>query len=353
MIKSLMERLKGDREFFDRYEESFTESFAAHMETSEGISLSRSALRTIGVKVYRTLFTFKEDPTEELYRFALKVAENEIDIKPVFSKAFLIMAKDFVDYLIERDEDIDRLKTFISLIDEYLSTIERAYLDYVNSLRREVKELKNEREREQEEIILHLIRKLKTLKLLSFFKQIPVTCKVNVKGVAGGRVRIDVKGCSRGIIYEGGSLFLKVPSAPKPVMATLEEVNFEEDSAFLKGFRFTEIPQERRRFVRVEPSSVVRVVVGDAEGEMADLSIGGVGVRFFAEPLIGAGERVKVSFEVDGKEVGLEGEVRYVISEDGRFRVGIEFIETSRAEELLADYIMRRQFEILKELRAL
>ncbi len=360
MVEILLEELKEEREFFLSYEKKFADMFANYIENVESLSLPKSALRTIGVKVYKTLFSFKGDKREELYRFTLKVAENEIDIKPIFSKVFLSMAKDFTDHLLKNDKDIRKLKTFISLIDEYLSVIEQAYAKYVESLRDQVKTLKKEKINENEEIIFHLLKaafkRKKPITVLEFYKEVPVTCRTSIKSIAENQIKLDFKNCSKKIFSENKDIFIKINESPKPISATILKIDYRNNEIVVSNFRFTEIPQERRRFVRVQPDKEIEITLENgktAKGKIVDISLGGVGIVFKTDPGFEKGSSGKVRFEIDGTEIELTGEVKYTVPYDGGYRIGFEFLLTSRAEELLSEYIMRRQFEILKELRSI
>ncbi len=68
-------------------------------------------------------------------------------------------------------------------------------------------------------------------------------------------------------------------------------------------------------------------------------------------PGLSQGDSVEVEFGLEGRVLCIRGDVKYVTKLDGIHRVGVEFHTTAGEEEIIAEYVMKVQLDILKELR--
>jgi len=84
-------------------------------------------------------------------------------------------------------------------------------------------------------------------------------------------------------------------------------------------------------------------------GIINDISIGGLGIYTDSIGSLQKDEEVLIKFELNGKTIEAKGIIRYTI-EDLK-KAGIEFKLNNDLESDLAEYVLERQFEIIKELR--
>ncbi|WP_041737392.1 PilZ domain-containing protein [Desulfurobacterium thermolithotrophum] len=220
--------------------------------------------------------------------------------------------------------------------------------------------LKKEKDKEVGEAFTRIFNLLKDkevpIMLITFYKEVPVSCKALIDNVLESRIFVSFETCSyMKTFYDSSFIYLKITNAPKPIKAKKVDIFPEKKTIILEDFSFEEIPQERRKFVRVEPEEkfVVTVVKDNysIKGIVADVSIGGIGVFFKTKPELSLGDKVEVNFILKGTPLSIEGEVRYVIKQGEVYRAGIEFKLQPKQEEIIAEYVMQRQFEILKELK--
>ncbi len=359
-LDNLISLVLKKRDFIINYEPIFSANFEKLSYPLEK-RVDREFLRNVGRKLYKVLFIEypEKNPVDELERLSSEIVETMEDIKPVFTKVFLLMIKDFVDHLVRSDGDgIATLKALISLMDIYMEVVDRVFLDKFKETKGRLKE--SEKERELIAINLLSSAKLENKKItvLNFYREVPVTCEAVVVEVERKVAHIVLKGCPFVAAFSvGDRVFLKVEHITKPLKASILELDYEKGEMALSGFDFSEIPQERRRFVRVKPFEEISITVvrrgSGLEGKMADISVGGVGVLFGSEPPFSKGDNVRVCFTLDGERLNVEGEIRYVVKSDNFYRAGIEFHASPHEEEVISEYVMKVQFQILKQLRLL
>ncbi len=155
--------------------------------------------------------------------------------------------------------------------------------------------------------IFELLSKKKIeITLLTFFKKVPVSCKAKILSVKETIVIFKLESCSlTGAFYECKHVYIKVEKAPKSIKCSVEEFDPVKQMFTLRNFRFEEIPQERRRFVRVKPKENISILIksekGEAKGFILDISIGGVGILFSDPPTAKEGNKIKLYFELEEK----------------------------------------------------
>ncbi len=357
VLSNLLKELEPYRPFFSMYSTRFSHNFQKHCASYDK-RLSEGAVRTLGIRVYHLMFPCKGSK-ESLDRFRA-VAEDLVglgeDIKPVFTKTFLAMVSDFADYLSRSGKGMEGLKSLLSLMDVYLTEVDEVYVKHVKALREELG-----RERENERLIAaNLMTKLRgeegAVAVMSFYREVPIVCQGTVRYAGLSLVTIKVGKCPYIMAFVPGSIvFIKSDMFPKPVKTVVDSVDYGAEELTLSGFEFSEMPQERRRFVRVRPLEEVSVLVRargrELFGKMADISVGGIGVLFKNPPGLSQGDSVEVEFGLGGKALCVRGDVKYAKKLDGIHRIGVEFHTTAGEEEIIAEYVMKVQLDILKELR--
>ena len=358
-VLDLLKSIETQRDFFKKEKESFVDNFVQEIQKNSKTThlLSTSAIRTIGEKLYILLFlNFKKDPLKELYNFAYKVAENRIDLKSILISLTLKLIRDFIDHVLNANKEFNIVKDLILLIDSYLTQVEIAYAAHYQKIEDELHKIKNEKNIEQEEIILSILKKShenkEKIDLLDFYKEVPITCKSPIKRVSEHDIVVDIQNCNFNIFKEDKLLYLKIPSFPKIVEAKI--LYFKEfDYVTLSHLKFTEIPQEKRKYIRVVPKEAIKVYItkngNKAEGLINDISIGGIGVYTNSIDMFNKNDEVEIEFKLEEEAISTKGVVRYVTKESKR--LGIEFIQDIEIENKIAKYVVNREFEIIKELR--
>lgn len=248
---------------FAQFEQSFIDNFAKFIYLAKSGLLSVAALKTFGVKVYNLLFSFDKDPSMELYNFCFRLEENEINLRPILTKSLLEITKGYIDYMIQKNESIENLKEMISLIDCYMMVINKANMDYIELLSGELKKAKQERKTNNRKLSFHglktILAKKLEIELIDYYKQIPVACKAKIASLSDEIIEIDISTCSTKIFGIEKTVYIKSQIFPKPVKASIIKSDQKKETIQATDFEFTELPQEKRRFVRVQPKNPVEI----------------------------------------------------------------------------------------------
>lgn len=359
-LEEIWDPLITDYDFFVNYSDTFVENFRKHLNYQTSSTLGIQGLATLIKKLYIMLFSFQRDPREELFNLAYRLNKYEIDLKKILTQTTLLMVRDYIDHIVARRGDISRVKKLLELIEIYLSVVEDAQSRYLGELRREVKKQKKAVTEGERNIIIDFLKRLKEsekdeIEFISYYKQVPVVCRSKILEVGDTSFRAKI--CNLSIFRAGEEVYLKHPKLPRTVAVRINELDHVEETGEFEVIGFIDLPQDRRKYVRVQPEEkiAVRIRKGEEElvGEMADISVGGIGVYVKDKKDFGPGDVVDISFELPGGKIETNGVIRHVTPHENLFRIGIEYRLDFKREEIVSDYVMERQFEILRELKGI
>ncbi len=344
-------------EFLRNYEKKFYKNLES---LSEKLLKDKEALTGLR-EIFYGQFLKKTPVKDFFYNLGREYAEREENVKTVILKVCAQLIKDFVDYLMEKEDlsgrDIKELKELLAKVEEISEAIDRAYGEYYRSLEKNVSFLKKKLEEEELEHIYKdfELAKLKGEELIftASYKQIPIQGKGVVEEVSSThvKVRFSEKCLVPVAVEEGGVMYAKGESLSKIVK--LKILKREENYLTLSYERYEENILEKRRYVRVIPAEDIPVFVsGTGEvGVVADLSVGGVGI-YFQGTSLKTGQKVRLRFTLKGREIEVLSVCRHVTPNMRGLKAGFEFKGLStQEEEFLSRYVMERQLELLKELR--
>ncbi|WP_457644372.1 PilZ domain-containing protein [Persephonella sp.] len=358
-VKELWEKLSDEDDFFRNYQTIFSNNFVNLMKENIKLKIPDSALKKLGEDIYKTLFINRKQPEKELYSLSLTMYRTKTDIKSVLSKLFMMMIKDFIDHLIEKSNDINPVKIFISIIDIYIQCIEKANMEYISSLENTIEKIKQEKQEfEESEILLLMETSPDRISIIDYFYEVPVICKSKLRSTHKNEAVFNVKHCIFKIFEPGHHVFIKIGDLSKPVKALVKDINYEHGILTLSNFSFSEIPQEKRKFVRVRVKDKILITIQkDAqtiEGFIDDISVGGIGVFIVTIDDLKVGDKLHISFILNNKDFDVRGEIKYITKLKDMYRIGIQFLDLSvKHEDIIGEFVMKRQFEILKKLREL
>ncbi|RMD47532.1 MAG: hypothetical protein D6834_00685, partial [Aquificota bacterium] len=257
-LEHLYSLLKQDKEFFVKFKENFIGYFADTVKESVHF-LDKTSLRSIANRIYIILFSLEGNPINELENFIKQVVKSEANIKLAFSKSFLYLLRNYIDYKIEKGQDFESIKKLVELLDVYLSTIDFVYVDYTKKLEKQIAQIKKERLSEEKEIIFYGFEKIneeeKEIQVLDFYKEVPVICKAKVKQIFGKKtVILKMINCLYKNFYiQGNDIYIKGDVFPKVVKGIIKKSDMANFNVEISDFKFSEIPQEKRKHVRVIP----------------------------------------------------------------------------------------------------
>lgn len=356
--RELMRRLSRDRDFFLQYKHRFQEHFLKYLGNERPKLLSSQSLNTLVDKLYVMLFSMNRDPSQELSDLSYRLASYEIDLRAILSKALLELLKDYVDYVIDADRGHERIKTFVSLIDHYISAVETAYTRYINELRREIKKKDKVRVEGERGLIIEFFEKQfsnrkRSIEIITFYKEVPIICRSRILDIEEGTLTVSL--CDLKVFNIDDEVYIKHINLPRTVAVVIRDIDNRNEVMEVELIGFVDLPQERRDYVRVAPKEPIKAVIEKGNlrivGSITDISVGGVGVYTRDIDNIGGGDVVSVSFKLPKGEVKTEATVRHVEEYEDAYRIGISYELDLKKEDIVSDYVMERQFEILRELK--
>ncbi len=126
----------------------------------------------------------------------------------------------------------------------------------------------------------------------------------------------------------------------------------------LGDFLYAGSKHANRRELRVEPEYPLKVIVSipgsQVEGQLADVSIRGVGVRIAAAEaeIFMAGQQVLLNLNIpEGADFEMAGRIRNIARSSVTYRLSIEFLGTVPEKAMIVRYIMRRRADIMAEVQ--
>ena len=357
-FQTLRDSLSPDRDFFVQYKPKFQEVFLKYLSDEKPKLLSSQSLNTLVDKLYLMMFSFNRDPTQELSEFSYRLANYEIDLRAILSKALLEMLKDYIDHVINTGATHNRIKAFVSLIDLYISAVESAYTRYINELRNEVKKKDKVRVEGERGLIIEFFENQfsqgkRNIEIITFYKEVPIICRSKIIDIEEGTLTVSL--CDLKVFNVDDEVYVKHINLPKTVAVVIRDIDNRNEVMEVELVGFVELPQERRGYVRVAPKEPIRAEIRKGNhtlsGSITDISVGGVGIYTKDTGELSEGDLVEVSFRLPKGEVKTEAVVKHLDAYENGFRVGLSYELDLRKEEIVSDYVMERQFEILRELK--
>ncbi len=355
-VSDIYSILEEDRDFFLNKKDEFLKCV-----NNSSHYLSESSIRTIADKFYLSLFSFNSSE-KDIQILVKRLLKYKTDIKPELTNFLMNLVNDYLDYCIKNKKSVKNVKALLQLINHYISIIDRAYVSYLSKISNQVEQLSKEKIEANKELALSIFKKLqeekKTIRLISYYKEVPIICKTQVEKVTDEFVVLHFENCSIKAFHPEKSVYIKTELLQKKIKASIINVSPKEEKIVLGHFELTDLPQEKRKFVRVEPAETINVKLEKGNttvtGKLADISIGGIGVYTADIKDLEEGNLIRVSFKLPAIDfdVDLTGEIVYIIDMDGMYRIGIKYSPDVITEEKISDYVINRQFEILKELKS-
>ncbi len=361
-MKSLQEQYKlllDDRKYFTSYKEKFIHYLLE--ELPQNLKEDRYVNSLVN-KIYDLSFNFENEKTvlNELYTTLYRSLEKNINIKPALSKAYLKFLKDYIDHIIDTNKNIIYIKAFISVIEEYIHTIDKAHLDYIEKLKKEIDEVKNKQRQEEIKTILTLLRNYKKHKqkfeIITYYKELAIICKGSIKDVSVHTITLDISTCLKKPFRKDKYVYMKIGHPSKVLRGKIREINPFEGILILDEFQLTDLPQEKRKCIRVrlnkKPKTIIKYKDSFLEGIIDDISVNGVGLYIEDKKDINIGDKIELKIPLPKNNLILRGRIVHITPKGPLFKLGVQFENLSQKDEsILGEFITDKQFEILKEIR--
>jgi len=201
----------------------------------------------------------------------------------------------------------------------------------------------------------------KSLKLISYYKGLPLAYTATMASLDRGIADLDVRAEQAYVIEKSRSVFIRSPLFKHDVFAHAQYASARKKAVTVGKFCYVEIMAERRNFIRVAPEapagSVIESPLGSIEGDLYDISLSGLNIAVDHSCRLEIGAEMPVRFvlgnqdgssdlraNVQARLIGVSGDrlprnYRFSMDPDKLF------------ERQLSKYIIDRQIEIIREIK--
>lgn len=201
----------------------------------------------------------------------------------------------------------------------------------------------------------------KLLKLITYYKGLPLSYPATVTSIDRGAVDIEVKEEQAFTIEQSRSAFIRSPLFKHDVFAQVQYVNIKKKAAFFIKFSYVEIMAERRNFIRMEPEPNPDVIIesplGTVEGKIYDISLSGLNVSLNHSCPLELDAETTIRFMLRNSELNQDINVtvpaKLIGMKDDSLPYNYKFtLDIDKAlERQISKYIFQRQIEIIKEIK--
>lgn len=193
------------------------------------------------------------------------------------------------------------------------------------------------------------------LKLLNFFREIPVSYAATVETVEESHAELLVHQIQAVVISFEKMTVLKSSHFPKDVIAKANYVNIEKSRTVLSSFSYALVRADRRMSVRVELSEPIYASFTaegvTTDGRLHDMSLTGVSINVSDDPNLPLSQNGELAVTLPIGTITVPASLLKVLTVEDGHRLVFE-IEATRATELsISKYILQRQVEIIRELK--
>jgi hypothetical protein len=203
----------------------------------------------------------------------------------------------------------------------------------------------------------------KVLKLINYYKGLPLSYPATINSIDRGIVDLDVQQEQAFTIERNHSTFIRSPLFKHDVFAQVQYVNIKKKAATFVRFSYVEIMAERRNFIRMEPEpspdAVIESPLGIIKGNLYDVSLSGLNIAVDEYYPIEMDTETSIRFRLRDIEQRHDMKVnvpaKLIGIADGSQPYHYKFVicPDKMLERNLSQYIFHRQIEIIKEIKDL
>lgn len=201
----------------------------------------------------------------------------------------------------------------------------------------------------------------KKLKLINYYKGLPLSYPATVASIDKGIVDLDVQKEQALAIKASHSVFIRSEIFKHDVFAQVQFVDIKRGAASFVKFTYVEIMAERRDFIRMEPHMHPVVTIdspfGIFDGTLCDISISGANVSILDSCPLETDSNASIRFMLGDMEQDHRFEVTApsrltIIKGDTLPRNYIFALTPDKSlDRQLSQYIFQRQIEIVREIK--
>lgn len=351
--KAQWEGLSPLNPFFRDYSESFVENFLNHYKTFFQIDAGRSGRAAVTHLYIRHFIPgLAKKIIPEMSPSVSKLYGDMLRAKHIISLTLVQMMKDLVAF--QQMLNAKQLELFQTYLVENLPD---AAPDEA-----QVRETVEDAGGSARGVIMDILSKIQEedapLHCFNLYKDVPISDDSQVVRVfpKQGRAAVKISENQAAASRLEGHTYLKCPLLPGTVKAELISLDREKNVAVIGKFHLSNLREQNRQTVRVQPmlplETVVTCAVGEVTGEVTDISLTGLGLRLPKSSLKLA-EEVKLKITLPATDGGIlaTGKIVAFRHEGKKSVAGVRLMLGDREEEAVQQYILERQGEVVRELR--
>ena len=346
-----IELLKEDIQFFERYRERLKRLL---IERLKEIGFPKGVNIEHFTEILFEVILSPDNPNsgEKLKKLLLEFYRLNIPIRQWLSELFLDLLEEYIRYLRRigcKGFEIKKVRALAAALERVIQAVDQSFKEYVEQLERQ--ENKESTSLEEAKRVLELLQKsgAKTVELLAYYKVFPVLCRARLYKITD--LFVWTSKCPYKIFTPGEKVYIKLPREGKYALAKI--VNVEGDYLVLQPLLL--VPLVPPKTVRVFPEKEIDVKIktpgGEVYGFIHFLTFEEVGVITPSGERLKPNQRVEVSFNLPTGKVETVGTVKEVKNLGTAHLVVIELELDPRTEQIISRYVLKRQQEILKELK--
>jgi hypothetical protein len=199
------------------------------------------------------------------------------------------------------------------------------------------------------------------LRLINYFKGMPVSYSATINTIEKNNVDLDLQGEQAFTVEDSRSAFIRSPLFKYDVFATAQYVNIKKRAATFTKLSYVEIVAEQRNFIRIKPDptpvAIIETPEGTIEGHLYDISLTGLNISIenFCEIERGSEVKIKSAFNNIEQDISVNLNITAsLVTIKDQLRP-YSYIFTFRAdkalERQLSQYVFKRQVEIIREIK--
>ncbi|WP_457569550.1 PilZ domain-containing protein [Desulfurobacterium sp.] len=298
---------------------------------------------------------FRDSPPFK--NLAVKIHKSDKKILNTIENILIEIMKEKIETIKENPDFLGEIKKLLSAIERVIFTLNNLQELEIEKLKEQVKEEDLKAKEREEEIIISFFKKLigTPFQLTRYYKEVPVKCCAVLKQVIDRFAIFKLENYRYFILKEGEDVFISSPNLPSSVTGTVKHFHLEKEMVSIGFFRLSAPPQEKRKYLRVKPAEDIEVTIKKENktytGKLEDISIGGIGISTNKTDNLEVFDKVEIEFFLSGKIIKTTGEIKNRKENFGKIKLGIAFQNEKEYEEFIAKYIIKREVEILNEVK--
>ena len=196
------------------------------------------------------------------------------------------------------------------------------------------------------------------VKLLNYYREIPVSFNATITGVMDDRIDMDVHQNQAVVLKQEKQTLIKCEYFPNGlgVHSFVAMTNVNSGRTILTRFAYAQITAEKRGAVRVEvdfPLTATFLAEGiELVGNVSDMSVNAISVALPIKPALEANLKGRFICVLPEGKIDVPAQVLKIIETETGSRAIITFSPDSKLELLISQFILSLQVGIIRDLKA-